>query len=155
MPEALAPSYPFTQADKIKLVNRLADWHVKLGLGDWHCLSVELKDDYPHIAECFSFPDQQAYRVVVRSHWDIPVCDQNIDYICCHELLHVVLAQLWKIAYEHCPPALNDTLNRVEHIAIARLCNALAHPTKVVRGIENIEEVPEAARTMRLGPGPL
>lgn len=144
MSQPLAPRYQLSRDDQIALTNRVRDWIDRLGLADWHYLSIEWLDDMDALAMCSHFVDSHSFRLQVRTHWDIPVCPQNIDYIVVHELLHVVLADLWQFAFDGCAPSQNNLLGRIEHQAIARLSRGLAHPTNVVRGLDGIEEIAPA-----------
>ncbi len=145
MPDLLAPDYPLTRADQIYLTNRVRHWIDQLGLADWTYQSIEFcpKEGMADLARCHVFADPHAFRLQVRTVWDIPVCPQNIDNILVHELLHVVLGDLWQFAFELCAPGINELLNRAEHQAIARLTRAIAPQTMVLRGLEGVEEIPE------------
>lgn len=133
--------YPLGSGDQHAVVQKVEQWRTTLGLGDWHLLSIEFVKEAEFVARCITNDEARCYRIEVRMDWDVPVTSQNIDYIVVHELLHVVLNDLWRVGQRHCPPGLDDTLEKIEHQAIARIVHALAPPAREILGVGEIARI--------------
>ena len=112
---------------------RAQHWQQRLGLGDWVCTAMVHADstlDDASLAGANAMisllVDGHSFRLTCNTQWSIPVNEPNLNYVCLHEMMHLVFADVWELAYKACHPALNEQLSKLEHAAIARLTNAFA-----------------------------
>lgn len=114
-------------------VKQVDYWKGRLALDEWGCTQIRHSDIGPDgvpigtsNAMVSLLLANRVFVLTCNRQWAIPVTEVNIDYVAFHEVCHLLLAELWDIAYDHCPPAMNETVNTVEHAAIARLSKAFA-----------------------------
>lgn len=116
-----------------QFVRQVDYWKGRLALDEWTCTQLRHSktgpDDVPigtSNAMVSVLLSNRVYVLTCNEQWAIEVNDANIDYVAFHEVCHLLLAELWDIAYDHCPPAVEEAVNNAEHAAIARLNKAFA-----------------------------
>jgi hypothetical protein len=125
---AKKPEFPkrLSESDFKYFQGRVLYWAFRLGQVDWQ-LEIEWckpEDEGNEMAGCRYNGDNKRATITLNRVWNHePVTPKALDRYACHEVLHLLFADVIDFANEHCPKGVDA--NRLEHSLIRTLENIL------------------------------
>jgi len=78
----------------------ISQWMTKFRLGEWDVTYLFRDDNFERLAECAPEPDVKQALIILFDHWQIEPSEEALEQTACHEVIHVLLSPLMRLAAE-------------------------------------------------------